>query len=109
MKITILDTRFVTNEWRLTAQLKQPLKTSDGDMIEDGFVFQHKDENNNYFEQPITDYSSTKIFGNKKASSRLTTVSFEEGNAIILAMLASSVYKAKMYATEFIWTLENAP
>ncbi|MGX7148213.1 hypothetical protein [Enterococcus ureasiticus] len=49
----------ISKHWRLTAQLKQPLKTGDGDINGDGIFFQHKGEINEFFELPITDDSST--------------------------------------------------
>nr|WP_278250964.1 Ig-like domain-containing protein [Enterococcus sp. DIV0212c] len=109
INVSIIDTRFVANDWRLFTQLNQPLQTNNGELMSGGILFHKKDENGDWVKETIDEKVPTEVFSKTKATFGKTTVNFLDDKEIVLSILPGSVYSNKEYNTTIIWTLENAP
>nr|WP_242700630.1 Ig-like domain-containing protein [Enterococcus sp. DIV0212c] len=109
LSISINDTRFKLNKWRLMAKMEHPLKTKDGLTSASGLLYRSY-ESGKIVDTKLNDLD-TPVFEPSKLTNGLVQVDFtkEKEKEVILNVLPGSVHADKEYSTQIMWTLENGP
>ncbi|WP_086312956.1 hypothetical protein A5821_000528 [Enterococcus sp. 7F3_DIV0205] len=109
LSISVNDTRFKLNKWRLMAKMEQPLKTKDGIISASGLIYRSYDSGE------IVDTNlnnlDTPVYEPNKLSNGVIQVDFtkDKEKEVILNVLPGSVRSDKEYTAQIMWTLENGP
>ncbi|OEG18095.1 hypothetical protein BCR23_14210 [Enterococcus quebecensis] len=111
LRLTIDDSRFKKEKWRLAAQLSQPFTTSTGVGSTIDLIYRSYDLNNNHHEQEINELANTVIYQSDIEKNRLVELEFskEKQKELVLTVSPGSVRSGMDYSTQIIWTLENGP
>lgn len=109
LSISVNDTRFKVNKWRLMAKTEHPLKTKDGHISTSGLVYR------SYEAAKIVDIKlnqiDSPIYEPDKLGNGIVQLDFNQDNEkeMILNVFPGSVRSDKEYSTQVVWTLENGP
>lgn len=109
LTISINDTRFKLNQWRLLAKMEQPLQTKDGITSASGLLYRSY-ESGNVVDTNLSQIN-TPIYEPSKVSNGIFEVDFtrDKEKEVILNVLPGSVRSDKVYSAQIMWTLENGP
>ncbi|MBO0441859.1 Ig-like domain-containing protein, partial [Candidatus Enterococcus ikei] len=109
LSISVNDTRFKVNKWRLLAKVDHPLKTKDGLTSASSLVYRSY-ESGKVVDTKLTELN-TPMYEPSKLNNGVIQVDFtkEKDKEVVLDVLPGSVRSGKEYSTQIIWTLENGP
>ncbi|OJG55543.1 hypothetical protein RV06_GL001125 [Enterococcus haemoperoxidus] len=109
LSLSINDTRFKLNKWRLLAKVAHPLKTKDGLTSASRLIYRSY-EAGKVVDKKLNELN-TPMYEPSKLNNGLIQVDFtkEKGKEVMLNVIPGSVQSGKEYSTQIVWTLENAP
>ncbi|EOT62381.1 hypothetical protein I583_01381 [Enterococcus haemoperoxidus ATCC BAA-382] len=109
LSLSINDTRFNVDKWRLLAKVDQPLQTKDGLISASGLVYRSY-ETDEVVDTKLNELN-TPMYEPSKLNNGLIQVDFtkEKNKEVVLNVLPGSVQSDKEYSTQIVWTLENGP
>ncbi|MGX7262721.1 Ig-like domain-containing protein [Enterococcus crotali] len=111
IEFLINDSRFITQQWRLMAQLKKPLQLKNGEKTASNLFFSKQNELGEWIKEPLTDQMTTELYSHKDAKNGTFSVNFDNADdqAILLDVLPGSIRSDENYETEIVLTLEDGP
>ncbi|EOT62376.1 hypothetical protein I583_01376 [Enterococcus haemoperoxidus ATCC BAA-382] len=109
LSLSINDTRFKLNKWRLLAKVAQPLKTKDGLTSASSLIYRSY-EAGKVVDKKLNELN-TPMYEPSKLNNGVIQVDFtkEKSKEVMLNVLPGSVQSDKEYSTQIVWTLENGP
>ncbi|EOL44484.1 hypothetical protein UC7_02528 [Enterococcus caccae ATCC BAA-1240] len=109
LSLSINDTRFKMNKWRLLAKMDHPLKTKDGLTSASSLVYRSY-ESGKVVDKKLTELN-TQMYEPGKLNNGVIQVDFtkEKEKEVGLNILPGTVQSDKEYSTQIIWTLEDGP
>ncbi|MBC1456160.1 pectate lyase-like adhesive domain-containing protein [Listeria newyorkensis] len=109
VQLSVSDTRSVSSNWRVTAQLETPLETTDGKVLEDALAIQTT-QGGNTIETALSTENAIPVYSNDLLQRGLTEIDLNsKETSLVMNVKPGTAMANKQYSTNVRWTLEDAP
>lgn len=109
VQLFVSDTRSVSSNWRVNAQLETPLETADGKVLEDALAIQTT-QGGNTVETALSTENAIPVYSNDLLQRGLTEIDLNSNEtSLVMNVKPGTAMANKQYSTDVRWTLEDAP
>lgn len=109
VQLFVSDTRSVSSNWRVNAQLETPLETTDGKVLEDALAIQTT-QGGNTIETALSTGNAIPVYSNDLLQRGLTEIDLNsKETSLVMNVKPGTAMANKQYSTNVRWTLEDAP
>lgn len=105
VQLSVSDTRSVSSNWLVSAQLETPLQTTDGKVLTDALAMKTVQG-----ETPLSTEHAIPVYSNERMQRGLTEIDLNSSEtSLVMNVKPGTAMANKQYSTNIRWTLEDAP